>query len=134
MNEQNQRQIKIGELAEQAGVSHRTIHYYEKIGLMQPSKREGMGYRYYDEEALQRLWLIKRLKQLGLSLDEIKSVIDLYFEEPTGIKGKQKVLKLLQAHLEETNIKLKELNRFRDELLTNIVRIELYIEEATKNN
>ena len=134
MNEQNHKKMKIGELAEKAGVSHRTIHYYEKIGLMRPSEREGTGYRYYDEEALQRLWLVQRLKQLGLSLDEIKSVINLYFEEPTGIKGKQKVLELLQAHLEETNIKLKELNKFRDELLTNIIRIELYIEEATKNN
>lgn len=47
--------MRIGELAERAGVSHRTIHYYEGLGLLQPAEREGVGYRYYDETSLRRI-------------------------------------------------------------------------------
>lgn len=83
--------MQIGELSERAGVSHRTIHYYERLGLVKPAEREGTGYRYYDEVAVKRLEKIAALKRLGLSLDEIAAVIDLYFEDAGGIKGKERV-------------------------------------------
>jgi MerR family copper efflux transcriptional regulator len=72
-------------------LSHRTIHYYERLGLVKPAEREGTGYRYYDEVAVKRLEKIAALKRLGLSLDEIAAVIDLYFEDASGIKGKERV-------------------------------------------
>lgn len=83
--------MQIGELSERAGVSHRTIHYYERLGLVKPAEREGTGYRYYDEVAVKRLEKIAALKRLGLSLDEIAAVIDLYSEDASGIKGKERV-------------------------------------------
>jgi len=122
--------LQIGELAERAAVSHRTIHYYERIGLLRPAEREGMGYRYYDEQAVQRLKKIAVLKGLGLSLDEIAQVIDLYFEDASGIKGKEKVLKILEAQLLATRSKLAELNSFERELKANIARMKMLIEEA----
>ena len=124
--------MQIGELAERAGVSHRTIRYYERIGLMKPAEREGAGYRYYDELALRRLQKIAVLKRLGLSLDEIASVIDLYFEDAQGVKGKEKVLEILQTQLSKTNAQIAELSAFRQTLENNIARMRGLIEEIRK--
>lgn len=124
--------LRIGELARRAGVSHRTIHYYERIGLLAPAQREGAGYRYYDEQALERLEKIAALKNIGLSLQEIGQVIELYFSDPTGLKGKQEVLKILQGQLLNTRSKLDELGRFEDDLQSNIERMEKLIAIARK--
>jgi DNA-binding transcriptional MerR regulator len=122
--------MQIGELSERAKVSHRTIHYYERIGLVKPAEREGVGYRYYDETSLKRLEKISALKRLGLSLDEIAAVIDLYFEDTSGIKGKEKVLEILQAQLIKANAQLHELTAFKRDLETNIARMHELIAEA----
>ncbi|MCG8273904.1 MerR family transcriptional regulator [Aquamicrobium sp. NLF2-7] len=122
--------MQIGELAERTGVSHRTIHYYERIGLMKPAEREGAGYRYYDDESVKRLEKIAVLKQLGLSLDDIASVIDLYFSDPSGIKGKEKVLQILETQLTKTAIQLGELSSFKCELEANIERMKGLIHSA----
>lgn len=124
--------MQIGELADRAGVSHRTIHYYERLGLVKPVDREGAGYRYYNEEAVKRLEKIAALKQLGLSLDDIAAVIDLYFADATGIRGKEKVLAILQAQLARTNAQLAELTVFRADLEAGIARMKKLISEARK--
>lgn len=125
--------LQIGELAQRAGVSHRTIHYYERIGLLRPAEREGVGYRYYDEQAVLRLEKIAALKNLGLSLDEIGQVIDLYFEDASGIKGKEQVLKILEEQLLATRSKLGELRDFERDLEINITRMKTLIEETRKH-
>lgn len=123
--------MRIGEIAQKAGVTPRTIRYYENLGLLHPHEREGSGFRYYTENELARLQKIDCLKELGLSLEEISSVIDLYFEDSTGIRVKQKVLEILHKHLQETNEKIEALAQFRSELQANIARIQQYIEQAT---
>jgi len=125
--------LQIGELAQRAGVSHRTIHYYERMGLLRPAEREGAGYRYYDEQAVQRLEKIAALKNLGLSLDEIGQVINLYFEDASGIKGKEQVVKILEAQLLATHGKLTELRQFERDLKANIARMKTLIEQARKH-
>jgi MerR family transcriptional regulator, copper efflux regulator len=120
--------MRIGEFAEQAGVTPRTIRYYEDLGLLGPNQREGQGFRYYTEAELGRLKKIEVLKQLGLSLEEIGEVLPLYCDDPTGVRGKQRVLEILQSSLIETDAKIVALQRFRAELLTNIERIRQYIE------
>lgn len=122
--------LQIGELAERSGVSHRTIHYYERLGLLRPAEREGVGYRYYDEVAVKRLEKISALKRLGLSLDAIGQVIDLYFEDGAGIKGKEKVLHILEEQLQATRGRLKELKTFERDVEANIARMKRLIVEA----
>jgi MerR family copper efflux transcriptional regulator len=119
--------MRIGELAEQAGVTPRTIRYYEDLGLLGPSEREGQGFRYYTEAELFRLKKIDALKQIGLTLEEIGEVIPLYCEDPTGIRGKQRVLEILKRQLHDTDEKIAALQRFRADILTNIDIIEQYI-------
>ena len=69
--------MRIGELTERAGVTQRTVRYYESIGLLPPGEREGHGHHYYTEEALARLRKIDQLKKLGLSLEEIGNLLNL---------------------------------------------------------
>ena len=120
--------LRIGEFAELAGVTPRTIRYYEGLGLLGPNQREGQGFRYYTEAELGRLHKIEALKQMGLSLEEIGEVLPLYCDDPTGVRGKQRVLELLQTSLVETDEKIASLQRFRTELHANIERIRQYIE------
>ncbi len=121
--------MRIGELAQKAGVTPRTIRYYESLGLLKPSSREGTGFRYYTEIELARLDKIDCLKSLGLTLEEIASVIDLFFQDSTGVLGKQKLLDILQAHLAETDLKIASLAQFRSDLQCLIARIQQQIHE-----
>ncbi len=121
--------LKIGEFAKQAGVTPRTIRYYESLGLLGPSEREGSGFRYYTEVELARLQKINVLKELGLSLEEIATVIPLYFEDPTGVRGKRKVLEILKTHLQDTEEKIESLQTFRLDLTSKIDRIQQWIDD-----
>jgi len=121
--------MRIGDLTQRAGVTQRTVRYYESIGLLLPGEREGHGQHYYTEETLARLRKIDQLKKLGLSLDEIRDVIDLYFTDPSGIQPKQKVLAILRQHLAETDQKIGALQQFRADLQAHIERFERWLEE-----
>lgn len=121
--------MRIGELTERAEVTPRTVRYYERIGLLPPGEREGHGQHYYTEETLARLRKISQLKTLGLSLDEIRDVIDLYFIDPKGIQPKQKVLAILRQHLAELDQKIGALQQFRADLQAHIERFERWLAE-----
>jgi DNA-binding transcriptional MerR regulator len=122
--------MKIGELATRAGVNQRTIHFYEGLGLIQPAHREGGGYRYFDQASVERLELISRLKAIGLSLDEIREVLPIYASDASGVAGKKRVIEILRAHLSETNEQIERLTDFRDELITNITKLEVFLAQA----
>ena len=72
----NSRGMKVGELAKRTGLSVRALHYYDEIGLLQPSKLTKSGHRLYGPTELVRLQQIKSLRQLGFSLDEIAACLD----------------------------------------------------------
>src|SRR6516162_5302197 len=68
--------MKVGEVAKRTGLSVRTLHYYDEIGLLQPSTHTESQHRLYGPIELERLQQIKSLRQLGFSLDEIRSCLD----------------------------------------------------------
>jgi len=67
--------MQIGEVSEQTGLSLRTIRYYEEVGLVTPSSRTPGGFRLYTETHVARLRLIRRMKPLDFSLEEMKDVL-----------------------------------------------------------
>jgi DNA-binding transcriptional MerR regulator len=125
--------MRIGELAARVGVTPRTIRYYESLGLLGPSQREGSGFRYYTEVELGRLQKINALKDLGLSLEEIATVIPLYYEDPSGLRGKRRILEILKAQLKETEEKIGALQQFQADLSTKIERIQQWIDDRTQD-
>jgi len=68
--------LKVGELARQTGLTVRTLHHYDAIGLLAPSARSEAGYRLYDAADIARLHAIQALRLLGLPLAEIGAVLD----------------------------------------------------------
>lgn len=69
--------LKIGEVARLSGLSVKTIRYYEDIGLLAPTvERSRSGYRLFDVQVIKRLAFIKRAQSLGLSLEEIKPLLE----------------------------------------------------------
>jgi DNA-binding transcriptional MerR regulator len=67
---------KVGELARRTGISVRTLHYYDEIGLLKPSQRTDGGHRLYTAGDVVRLQQIKSLRQLGFSLREVRECLD----------------------------------------------------------
>jgi DNA-binding transcriptional MerR regulator len=68
--------LTVKRLSKLAGVSVRTLHFYDEIGLLRPARVGANGYRYYGQAALLRLQQILFYKELGLSLEEIAEVLD----------------------------------------------------------
>jgi MerR family transcriptional regulator, thiopeptide resistance regulator len=67
---------KIGELAQRTGLTVRTLHHYDEIGLLTPAERSDGGHRVYDEASVQRLYRIASLRGLGFPLDAIAQALD----------------------------------------------------------
>ncbi len=76
--------MKVGELARRTGISIRTLHYYEEIGLLDPPRQATSGHRIYGVEEVARLQQILSLRQLDLPLDEIRC----WFEHPPSRQPK----------------------------------------------
>ncbi|WP_347792247.1 MerR family transcriptional regulator [Solibacillus sp. CAU 1738] len=72
--------LKIGELAEMTGITKRTIDYYTNLGLLK-AQRSRSNYRYYTEDAVEQLRFIEQKKGEGLSLEQIKALIEVEMEE-----------------------------------------------------
>ena len=66
---------QIGEVASRVGLSLRTVRYYEEAGLVRPSQRTDGGFRLYGEEEIERLQLVKQMKPLGFSLQEMGQLL-----------------------------------------------------------
>jgi Predicted transcriptional regulators len=123
----------IGELAKKAAVTTRTIRYYEEMDLLGPrEKKEGKCAYDYTEADLTRLDKIIRLKKIGFSLEEIREVIHLYFDTPTGMEGLLSYQRILAEHLKETDQKIESLQQFRSELADRLSRVHESIERAQK--
>jgi MerR family transcriptional regulator, copper efflux regulator len=71
--------LLISELSQRSGVPVSTLRYYERIGLVEPSGRAGNNYRQYDDATLDRLAFIARAKRLGMSLDDVATLMEAWF-------------------------------------------------------
>ena len=76
--------MQIGQVAERTGLSLRTIRWYEEEGLVGPTTRTGGGFRLYSGHDVARLEVIKQMKPLGFSLDEMRQLLTLLDDLNTG--------------------------------------------------
>ena len=70
--------LQIGEVADRVGLSLRTVRYYEELGLLSPTGRTQGGFRLYSDEDVERLRVLKGMKPLGLSLEEVRELMELF--------------------------------------------------------
>ena len=104
----------IGDLAQEFGVTTRTIRFYEDKGLINP-RRDGLK-RVYDHRDRVRLRLVLRGKRLGFSLDEIAGIIDMYDTEPGEIGQLEYMLRRLAEQRQTLLQQKKDLEQTLEEL------------------
>lgn len=105
--------MRIGEVARRAGVSVKTIRYYERVGILPPAIRESNGYRSYDPAVLDRLTFTRASQAVGLHLGEIREIIA--FRE-RGEPPCSYVLDLIEDRAAELTTRITELEALRAEL------------------
>lgn len=106
--------MKVGELARATGLTVRTLHHYDSIGLLQPSGRSEAGYRLYDEGDLARLHGIQALRSMGLSLAEIGELYAGRGAAPQAIVEQQ--LRAIDAEIARARELRERLQLIRDTL------------------
>jgi MerR family transcriptional regulator, Zn(II)-responsive regulator of zntA len=102
--------MRIGELAEAAGTTTKTLRFYEESGLLPPTDRAANGYRDYGPEALSRLDFIHRGRVAGLTLAQIREVIDI---RETGDAPCHHVHQLLTERLADIDRQIADLQALR---------------------
>ncbi|MDP1595387.1 MAG: helix-turn-helix domain-containing protein [Methylotenera sp.] len=115
----------IGVLSKESGVNLETIRYYEKVNLLPKPPRSASGYRRYDDNAIKRLRFIRRGRELGFGIDEIKTLLELADHPDQTCSAADK---LAQMHLTEVEAKIKDLIAMR-EVLTQIVACQSHTAE-----
>ena len=105
--------LSIGHLATATGVKVNTIRFYEDTGVLPVPHRTASGRRTYGGDDLKRLRFVRRARELGFSLDEIRSLLDLA-GDPEG--NCAEVNEIASAHLETVETKIERLVLLRDEL------------------
>lgn len=107
-----------GELSRKTGCNAETIRYYEKIGIMPEPKRSVSGYRQYDAGHERRLGFVMRGRELGFTMEDLKSLLDLIDRRAVSC---MEVEKLARAHLQSVRKKISDLKRM-ESVLSSTVR------------
>ncbi|MFV9455310.1 MerR family transcriptional regulator [Rhodococcus sp. NM-2] len=115
------RHMQIGEVAERTELSIKTIRHYDEVGLVTPSERSAGGFRLYTDADVQRLLVIRRMKPLGFTLDEMRQLLDsletLASDQPAGDKAAAHAfLSECHARAEESCRKLRKQVAYAEEL------------------
>ncbi len=107
--------MRIGQLATQTGVTVQTIRFYERRGLLKKTARLASGYRDYPADAVRRIRFIKRSKDLGYTLGEIVSLLELSQERSHNTAKARAIVETKIRNIED---KIRDLQQMRDELIT----------------
>ena len=108
----------IAQIADEFGITHRTVRHYEDLGLLAPERR-GLN-RVYHRRDRTRLNLILRGKRLGFPLEEIRTIIDLYYAP----RGRASQLEYVLSQVDERRVDLEQRRRDLDDALKELDAFE----------
>lgn len=103
----------IGEAEKASGISAKMIRYYESIGLIDPANRTASGYRVYSDRDVQNLRFIRQCRDLGLSLERIKLLLNLWRNDR---RASAEVKQIALAHVAELETKIADMRSMADTL------------------
>ena len=105
--------MRIGELASRAGVGQQTLRYYERRGLLKPSRRAGSSYREYRAGAVREVRFIRRAQELGFTLEEIRDLLALWPDSSKSCSAVERRASVTLARIRE---KMSDLRRMSEAL------------------
>jgi len=115
---------RIGELAKRAGVTTRTIRYYEELGILSSPLRPQARHRRYLEKDLLRLERVQQLKSYGLTLGGIREIFDLSREDPSGEKSRLRLLTRYREKWREAIERKERIEAYVSDLEWHIDQLE----------
>lgn len=120
----NEDHMQISDLAEMLGITTRTIRLYEKLGLVDPPKRTNGQVRYYEKADVKRFKFVLKVKELGLSLEEMKELAILFDkEQKVPEKIMPRLTELLDTHLKSIKQKISTLQSLEKDITAYRQRI-----------
>ena len=128
----------VNEVSKLTGISVRTLHYYDQIGLLKPTEVTEAGYRLYDDDALEKLQQIMLYRELEFPLKDIKTIMESSdFDRNRALEQQIEMLTLKKEHLEnliQFARGIKALGvRYMDFTVFDTKKLDEYAEEAKKN-
>lgn len=111
--------LTIGKLAQATGVNLETVRYYERIALMPAPVRTSGGHRVYDDSHRRRLSFIRRARELGFTLEQVRELLRLSVEEGQPCCA---VVEIASAHLDDVRRKIADLTRLEAILAASVDR------------
>lgn len=114
--------MRISQLAERSGVPATTLRYYESAGLL-AADRTPAGYRVYNDAAVERLAFIRAAKQVGLPLDEIRELLQVW-HHGACVDERQRMRPMMSARLEDVTARIADLQRFAESLQSALSRLD----------
>lgn len=115
--------IQISDLAKKLGITTRTIRLYEQLGLVEPPKRTEGGIRVYDKTDIKRFKFVLKLKELGLTLQEMQELAQIYNQYKVPDKIMPRLIELLDYHLDKIKKKISKLQSLERDILEYKKRI-----------
>ena len=106
--------MQIGDLAAEAGVTTRTIRYYEELGIIEPAERTEGGFRLYAEGQVRRLKIIQSLKGLGFELERIRELFGLKASSKTGGELARSLIEHLAWQQEEIDERIAHYQHMKE--------------------
>ncbi|SFJ44350.1 DNA-binding transcriptional regulator, MerR family [Halobacillus dabanensis] len=120
--------LTIQQVADQFQVTQRTIRYYEELGLIHPQRNTG-GRRLFSSKDLTRLGLVFRGKKYGFQLEEIKEMIHLFDQDPSGVRQLERTLDYGKGKMREVEIRIEELVKLKAEMEQWLDKFEKELKE-----
>jgi DNA-binding transcriptional MerR regulator len=109
------------------------VRFYEEEGILRPVRRTDGGHRLFDEPELERLMLVTDMRSAGLSLDEIKHILEVKQRGSTGADAAKQATEILARRIDELREKLSVLARLREDLgrTTDLMAVCLECHDTT---
>lgn len=104
-------------MARRSSNTLRTVRFYEEEGILRPVRRTDGGHRLFDKRELDRLMLVTDMRAAGLSLDEIKQILEIKHQSTTGGEAARQATDILLRRISELRDKLAVLQRLQEDLL-----------------
>ena len=121
--------LTIAQTSKKFNIPAPTIRYYESIGLMDPVEKNASGHRIYKEKDFRRINFIKTLRMAGVTIEQIKTYVDLFHVGEHTIPQRKKILidqlAILRQHAKELNDVIGELENINDNYEDTLMKREL---------